>query len=126
MTIVGDRRNNEEYLSNQQQYKVSQGQIRYMNDIAEYRNKKSQHIYQETLYLKKIGEDINKLTHSQDKKLDNINNDIVSTLQNTKETERSLLNIAKEEKAFKDNKFCIMSLILGALVLIMMVLNTIR
>ena len=95
-----------------------------MEDIANYRNAKFQNIYEQTLYVKKVTEDINLLTNSQHKKIEKIEENVDNVFHNAKETLSTLIKTSKEEKIFRDNKCCIIMLIsLALFFLILIMLN---
>jgi hypothetical protein len=105
-----------------QQYKA--GSIKLIDDIANYRNAKYQNIYQETLYLKKVTNDLNLITNQQHEKIEKIDENIDTVLHNAKESHNILIKTAKEEKIFRENKCCIILLIsLALFLLILLMLN---
>ncbi len=110
----------EEDESVNQQYKV--GSIKLIDDIANYRNAKYQNIYQETLYLKKVTNDINIITNQQHSKIEKIDENIDTVLHNSKESHNILLKTAKEEKLFRENKCCIILLISLALFFLLLIM----
>ena len=62
-----------------------------MEDISNYRKNKYEHFYSQTLIVQKITNDINQLTHQQDKKIEQIGDNIEPVLINAKDTFKKLL-----------------------------------
>ncbi len=115
----GNNENNDDEYS---KYKVSDKQINYMDDIAKYRKDKYSQFYSQTLIVQKITNDINQLTHQQDKKIEQIGDHLEPVLINSKETFKKLLETSNNDKKFKSNNCCIIAIILLAIFLSMMVL----
>lgn len=104
-----------------QKFKVSNKDIKYMEDISSYRKTKFEQFYSDTLKIKKITDDINYLTHEQDKKIMSIDDNIEPVLINAKDTFKKLLQTSNESKAFKNNNCCIMALIIFAIFFLLMI-----
>lgn len=97
------------------EFKVSSTQIKDLNDVAEYRNRKFKHIYEQTKIVENITKDINSLTQVQTQKLETIDDNIVSVKDNAQKSFKSVLKTSEEDKKFKENKCWIMLLISFAL-----------
>jgi hypothetical protein len=109
--------NDEEF----QKFKVSDKQIKYMEDISNYRKDKFENIYSQTLMVQKITNDISKLTHQQDKKIEKIGDDIVPVLINAKETYKKLLETSIRDQKFKSNNCCIIAIIVFAIFFLLLI-----
>jgi t-SNARE complex subunit (syntaxin) len=110
--------------SEEQQFKVKD--IKYYEDIANYRNAKLENIREQTFYVGKISKDIHLMTQDQHKKVEKLDDNLDNVLHNAKETFNSLLKTSKEERNFRDNKCCVIlliSLALFFLILIMLNMN---
>ena len=108
----------------EQQFKVSKSNIKYLNDIAEMRNGKIKSIYEQTLHAKKLTNDIQELTKMQDEKIGSIHNNIEDVVYNSKETYKNLLKTSDDEKAAKDNKCWLIALgIVGITFLIIILIH---
>jgi len=105
-----------------QKFKVSDKQIKYYEDIANYRKEKTKTIYSEVLLVNKISNDINLLTHQQDKKIEQIDDNIEPVLLNAKDTFKQLLQASENDKKFKNNNCCIIFIIVMAVLFLFLVL----
>ena len=97
------------------EFKVSSTQIKDLNDVAEYRNRKFKHIYEQTKMVENITKDINLLTKTQTQKLETIDDNILSVKDNAQKSYKTVLKTSEEDKKFKENKCWIMLLISFAL-----------
>jgi t-SNARE complex subunit (syntaxin) len=105
-----------------QKYKVSDGQIKYYDDISKYRKGQIENIYSKVLMVQKITDEINLLTHQQDKKIEKIDDNVEPVLLNAKETFKKLLETSNEDKNFKTNNCCIILIIIFAVFFMILVL----
>lgn len=113
---------NNDDLEMNQQFKVSEKKIKYMEEIADYRNQKFRHINEQVHYIQKLSVDINEITKDQHKKIERIDDNVESVLHNAKETFKTLLTTSKAEKDFKENKCCIVLLISIALLFLFLLM----
>jgi len=104
-----------------QKFKVSDKQIKYMEDISNYRKNKYEHFYTQTLMVQKITNDINQLTHHQDKKIEQIGDNIVPILTNSKETFKKLLETSNNDQKFKSNNCWIIAIIVFGLFFLLLI-----
>ncbi len=105
-------------------YKVCNNQIKYFDDISKYRKGQIENIYSKVLMVQKITDEINSLTHQQDKKLEKIDDNIEPVMMNAKGTFKALLEAQAEDKKFKNNNCCIiLMIILAVLFLLMVIIN---
>jgi hypothetical protein len=105
-----------------QKYKVSDGQIKYYDDISKYRKGQIENIYSKVLMVQKITDEINLLTHQQDKKIEKIDDNIEPVLLNAKETFKKLLETSAEDKNFKTNNCCIILIVIFAVFFMILIL----
>ena len=98
-----------------QEFKVCSTQIKNLNDVADYRNKKFKHIYEQTKMVENITNDLNSLTKVQSQKLETIDDNIVTVKDNSQKSYKTVLKTSTEDKKFKENKCCIMLLVSFAL-----------
>ena len=96
-------------------YKVCSTQIKNLNDVAEYRNKKFKNIYEQTKIVETMTKDLNMITKVQHQKLETIDDNIDNLKHNAQQSYRTVLKTSQEDKKFKENKCCIMLLIAFAL-----------
>ena len=75
-----------------------------------------------SLQAKKLTEDIHELTKMANTKVDQFGNDIEDVVQSSKETYKTLLKTAEDEKTSKDNRCCIMFLLVIAVVFLVLIL----
>lgn len=97
------------------EFKVSSTQIKDLKDVAEYRNRKFKHIYEQTKMVENITKDINLLTNMQSQKLETIDDNIVTVKDNAQKSYKTVLKTSEEDKKFKENKCWIMLLVSFAL-----------
>ena len=97
------------------EFKVSSTQIKDLNDVADYRNRKFKHIYEQTKMVENITKDINLLTNVQSQKLETIDDNIVTVKDNAQKSYKTVLKTSEEDKKFKENKCWIMLFISFAL-----------
>ncbi len=107
-------------------YKVGNTQIKYYDDISKYRKGQIENIYSKVLMVQKITDEINLLTHQQDKKIEKIDDNIEPVLLNAKGTFKKLLEASNEEKNFKNNNCCIIFIIILAVFFLVLVLININ
>lgn len=100
-------------------YKVDTNMIKTRENMAHRQAEESQKILKDAVYLQKLAGDMKQITESQNIKIDTIYDYVEDTKNNTKKTFENLLQAAQSEKNFKDNKCCIMAIILLILVLAM-------
>lgn len=103
------------------EYKVCTTQIKNLNDIADYRNKKFKHIYEQTKLVESITKDLNILTKSQHQKLETIDDNIDNVKHNAQQSYRTVLKTSEEDKKFKENKCCVMLLIAFAMFFMLLI-----
>lgn len=103
-------------------YKVSNNQIKYFDDISKYRKGQIENIYSKVLMVQKITDEINSLTHQQDKKIEKIDDNVEPVLINAKGAFKKLLEASAEDKKFKNNNCCIIFMIILAILFLLMVL----
>jgi t-SNARE complex subunit (syntaxin) len=72
--------------------------------------------------VQKITDEINLLTHQQDKKIEKIDDNVEPVLLNAKETFKKLLETSNEDKNFKTNNCCIILIIIFAVFFMILVL----
>ena len=102
-------------------YKVCSTQIKNLNDVAEYRNKKFKNIYEQTKIVETMTKDLNLMTRSHTQKLETIDDNIDNLKHNAQVTYRTVLKTSEEDKKFKENKCCIMLLISFALFFMLLI-----
>ena len=103
--------------SDSQDFKVCSTQIKYLNDVADYRNRK---------FVENITKDINMLTKVQSQKLETIDDNIVTVKDNAQASYRTVLKTSNEDKKFKENKCWIMLLISFALFFMLLIFLNIQ
>ncbi len=82
-------------------YMIPKQQIMSLNHLVQHKNKAIDNIYKKTLLVNQISKEVNQITYSQEEKLNDIENNIHNVEENTKETFKTLLNTAKEDKKNK-------------------------
>ncbi len=102
-------------LENGDCYKVCSTQIKNLNDVAEYRNKKFKNIYDQTKIVETMTKDLNIISKTQQQKLETIDDNIDNLKHNAQQSYRTVLKTSFEDKKFKENKCCVMLLIAFAL-----------
>lgn len=124
--------NNSDYNSNDNQnllhddleqgdYKVCSTQIKNLNDVADYRNKKFKNIYEQTKIVETMTKDLNLITKTQHQKLETIDDNIDNLKHNAQQSYRVVIKTSEEDKKFKENKCCIMLLIAFALFFMLLI-----
>ena len=102
-------------------YKVCTKQIKNLEDVADYRNKKFKHIYEQTKLVENITKDLNYLTRSQHQKLETIDDNIDNMKHDAQKSYRIVLKTSEEDKKYKENKCCIMLLISFSLIFMLLI-----
>jgi methyl-accepting chemotaxis protein len=102
-------------------YKVCSTQIKNLNDIAEYRNKKFKSIYEQSKIVETMTKDLNIITKTHTQKLETIDDNIDNLKHNAQQTFRTVLKTSEEDKKFKENKCCVMLLIAFALFFMLLI-----
>ena len=82
-------------------YMIPKQQIMSLNHLVQHKNIAIDNIYKKTLLVNQISKEVNQITFSQEEKLNDIENNIHNVEENTKETFKTLLNTAKEDKKNK-------------------------
>lgn len=108
-------------LENGDSYKVCTTQIKNLNDVAEYRNKKFKNIFEQTKLVETMTKDLNIITKSQQQKLETIDDNIDNLKLNAQQSYRTVLKTSEEDKKFKENKCCVMLLIAFALFFMLLI-----
>ncbi len=102
-------------------YKVSEKQIKHHEHIAKQRKEQYESLYSKCLMVQKITNDINFLTHSQDKKIEKIDDNVEPVLLNAKDTFKKLLETSTEEKNFKNNNCCLLLIVILSVFLLLLI-----
>lgn len=103
------------------EYKVCTSQIKNLEDVADYRNKKFKNIYDQTKLVENITKDLNILTKSHLEKLETIDDSIVKVKDNSQQSYKIVINASEEDNKFKDNKCRIMILLIFTILLVIVI-----
>ncbi len=130
-TEIEDDSDNDRLLNDttrdQQRFKVDEGQIKYLHNVAEFRKNKMENIYTNTLYVKKITDDINQITKKQERQIEKIADNVEPIVHNAKDTFVSLLQASTEDKNFKvNNCYITMIISLGLFFFLLILINWTR
>jgi hypothetical protein len=123
-SLLNDNDYNEnEYndYNDSQEFKVSDKQIKNLSDVADYRNKKFKHIYEQTKIVENISKDINSLTRVHSQKLESLEDNIITIKDDSEESYKTVLKVSKEDRNFKQNKCWILFLVLILIVLFLLI-----
>ena len=100
-------------------YMIPKQQIMTLNNLVQNKNKAIDNIHKKTLLINQISKEVNMITHTQEMKLNDVENNIQNVQENTKEAFQTLLKTAKEDKKNKISNCWIilfLTLFLGILV----------
>ena len=100
-------------------YMIPKQQIMTLNNLVQNKNKAIDNIHKKTLLINQISKEVNMITHTQEMKLNDVENNIQNVQENTKEAFQTLLKTAKEDKKNKISNCWIilfLTLFLGILI----------
>ena len=100
-------------------YMIPKQQIMSLNNLVQNKNKAIDNIHKKTLLINQISKEVNMITHTQEMKLNDVENNIQNVQENTKEAFQTLLKTAKEDKKNKISNCWIilfLTLFLGILI----------
>jgi hypothetical protein len=103
------------------EFKVSDKQIKNLSDVADYRNKKLKHIYEQTKIVENISKDINNLTRIHSQKLESLDDNIIIVKDNSEKSYKTVLKVSKEDTNFKQNKCWILLFVLILILLFLLI-----
>eukprot|EP00340_Litonotus_pictus_P000835 CAMPEP_0170528344 /NCGR_PEP_ID=MMETSP0209-20121228/13849_1 /TAXON_ID=665100 ORGANISM="Litonotus pictus, Strain P1" /NCGR_SAMPLE_ID=MMETSP0209 /ASSEMBLY_ACC=CAM_ASM_000301 /LENGTH=224 /DNA_ID=CAMNT_0010819499 /DNA_START=56 /DNA_END=726 /DNA_ORIENTATION=- len=106
-------------LQDVEQYKVNTKDIKFMQDISKFREDKMKDINEKIYLVDKCSKDMQFLTEKGNKQIDNIIDNVTSTLEHQNEAHEVLVKTNKEEQDYKENKCCVILLIVVSIVFLL-------
>ena len=115
---LSEEENHDDTDNNESDYMIPKQQILNLNHLVTNKSEQIDHIYKKTLLVTQIANEINQITHAQEDKINDIENNVVEVKENSKETLNNLIKSAKEDQKLKINH-CYLILFLSLIILIM-------
>lgn len=105
-----------ELLTSYDEYKVKASDIKFFHDISEMRKEKIKYIKEQITYVDKLSSDAFTLTKNSDEKINTIINNIDHTVQVQKESHEIIKKTVFEHDKQKDNKCCILIILMISII----------
>lgn len=102
---------------------IPKTQILSLNHLVQSKNEQVDKIYKKTLLVNEISNEINTFTHSQEEKMETIEENIAQVKEHTKETFKSAFEVAQRDKKYKVNNFYVLLFLILLVLVILTILS---
>lgn len=103
-------------------FMISKSQILSLDHLVQSKNEQVDNIYKKTLLVNELSKEINTLTHNQEEKMENIEENILHVENNAKDTLKSAFKVAQKDQRFKVNNCYVMLFLIVLIIVILIIL----